>query len=237
MLKGAIARRYAQAIFEIGRKQNTLDRTLDDVREIARLFAHRKLAYLLREPKIPAQRKETAIRQALAPKVLPTSLNLALLVVQRGLVDLMQNIARELEQLVLDDKNQAIAQVTTATKMDEAQLALVKKALERRTGKTILMQTKVEPDILGGVIARVGDQIIDGSVRYRLTTLQQQLLTGVASTHLDFISETEAAEPAATAASNGRDGAGVLQASQEHEADTLEQAPPAKRGKSKKRKK
>jgi F-type H+-transporting ATPase subunit delta len=237
MLKGAIARRYAQAIFEIGRKQNTLDRTLDDVREIARLFAHRKLAYLLREPKIPAQRKETAIRQALASKVLPTSLNLALLVVQRGLVDLMQNIARELEQLVLDDKNQAIAQVTTAARMDEAQLALVKKALERRTGKTILMQTKVEPDILGGVIARVGDQIIDGSVRYRLTTLQQQLLTGVASTHLDFISETEAAEPVATAASNGRDGAGVLQASQEHEADTLEQAPPAKRGKSKKRKK
>src|SRR6266702_4215861 len=147
MLKGAIARRYAQAIFEIGRKQNTLDRTLDDVREIARLFAHRKLAYLLREPKIPVQRKETAIRQALASKVLPTSLNL--------------------EQLVLDDKNQAIAQVTTATKLDEAQLTLVKKALEGRTGKTILMQTKVEPDILGGVIARVGDQIIDGSVRYR----------------------------------------------------------------------
>src|SRR6266702_1688756 len=162
MLKGAIARRYAQAIFEIGRKQNTLDRTLDDVREIARLFAHRKLAYLLREPKIPVQRKETAIRQALASKVLPTSLNLALLVVQRELVDLMQNIA----------------QVTTATKLDEAQLTLVKKALEGRTGKTILMQTKVEPDILGGVIARVGDQIIDGSVRYRLAALQQQLLTG-----------------------------------------------------------
>lgn len=238
MLKGAIARRYAQAIFEIGHKQNTLDRTLDDVREIARLFAHRKLAYLLREPKIPAQRKETAIRQALASKVLPTSLNLALLVVQRELVDLMQNIARELEQLVLDDKNQAIAQVTTATKMDEAQLALVKKALERRTGKTILMQTKVEPDILGGVIARVGDQIIDGSVRYRLAALQQQLLTGVASTNLDSFSEAETAEPAATGARNGRDGAGAtLLTDQGHKADALEPPPPAKPGKSNKRKK
>src|SRR5712691_1516214 len=139
MLKGAIARRYAQAIFEIGRKQNTLDRTLDDVREVARLFAHRKLAYLLREPKIPVQRKETAIRQALASKVLPTSLNLALLVVQRELVDLMQNIARELEQLVLDYKNQALAQVTTAAPMDEQQLNGVRQALERNTGKSILM--------------------------------------------------------------------------------------------------
>src|SRR5229473_6359264 len=158
MLKGAIARRYAQAIFEIGRKQNTLDRTLDDVREIARLFAHRKLAYLLREPKIPVQRKETAIRQALASKVLPTSLNLALLVVQRELVDLMQNIARELEQLVLNYKNQAKAEVTTATPMDETQLTHIKWALERRIGKTIIIHNRVQPTILGGVIARVGDQ-------------------------------------------------------------------------------
>src|SRR6266851_787763 len=157
MLKGAIARRYAQAIFEIGRKQNTLDRTLDDVREIARLFAHRKLAYLLREPKIPVQRKETAIRQALASRVLPTSLNLALLIVQRELVEVMSNIATELEQLVLDYKNEAVAEVTTAAQMDEAQLALVKQALERRTGKTILMQTRIDPRILGGVVARVGD--------------------------------------------------------------------------------
>ena len=223
MLKGAIARRYAQAIFEIGRKQNTLDRTLDDVREIARLFAHRKLAYLLREPKIPAQRKETAIRQALASKVLPSSLNLALLVVQRELVDLMQNIARELEQLVLDDKNQAIAQVTTATKLDEAQLDLVKKALERRTGKTILMQTKVEPDILGGVIARVGDQIIDGSVRYRLAALQQQLLTGVASSNADLPPARDTMEQPTSVVSNGSDataGAPVL-TSQEPETDNV----------------
>src|SRR5438128_4549371 len=165
MLKGAIARRYAGAIFEIARKEKTLDRTLEDVKEITRLFAIRKLAYLLREPKIPAQRKETAIRQALADKVLPTSLNLALLVVQRELVDLMPNIARELEQFVLDYQNKAVAEVTTATQMDDAQLDHIKQALEHRTGKTILMHTRVQPDILGGVIARVGDRVIDGSIR------------------------------------------------------------------------
>src|SRR6266516_3415391 len=189
MLKGAIARRYAQAIFEIGRKQNTLDRTLEDVREIARLFANRKLAYLLREPKIPAQRKETAIRQALASKVLPTSLNLALLVVQRGLVEIMPNIARELEQMVMDYKNQAVAQVTTATQVDDAQMALIKRGLEQRTGKTIIMHTRVQPDILSGVVARVGDQVIDGSVRYRLSALRQKLLNNTTSSSIDFSPE------------------------------------------------
>ncbi len=129
MPKGAIARRYAGAMFDIGLKQHSLERTLEDVRGIAQVFAHRKLAYLLREPKVPAKRKETAIRQALANKVLPTSLNLALLIVQRELVDIMPNIANELDQLVLNYKNEAIADVTTATRIDDAQLTQIKQAL------------------------------------------------------------------------------------------------------------
>lgn len=189
MLKGAVARRYAEAIFGLAIKQNTLERTLDDVREIARLFANRKLAYLLREPKIPAQRKETAIRQQLASRVLPTSLNFALLVVQRELVDYMPNIAKELEQLVLNYKNEAIAKVTTAAPMDEAQQTQITHALEQYTRKKIILQTKVDPAILGGVIARVGDEVIDGSVRYRLSALQQQLLNGVSNANIDFFSE------------------------------------------------
>ena len=186
MLKGAIGRRYAGAIFDIARKQNTIDRTLEDVEGIASLFSNRKLVYLLNEPKIPVQRKEAAIRQALASKVLPTSLNLALLVVQRELVEAMPNIARELKQMVLDYKNQAVAEVTTAAPMDEQQLNEVKQALERRTGKYILLQAKVQPEILGGVVARVGDQVIDASIRHRLAALQQQLLRGVAVGASDF---------------------------------------------------
>jgi F-type H+-transporting ATPase subunit delta len=187
MLKGAIARRYAGAMFELALKKDALERTLDDVQEIARLFSKRTLAYLLREPKVPAQRKEKVLREALSSRVLPISLNLALLVVQRGLVDLMPNIAAELQQMVLDYKNQATAEVTTALPMDEQQQALVKQALEKRTGKTILLSTRVNPEILGGVVARVGDQVIDGSVQQRLQTLKRQLLTGVAMSSVDVL--------------------------------------------------
>jgi len=186
MLKGAIARRYATAIFDLALKQDSLDRTLDDVKEIARVFAHRKLAYLLQEPKIPAKRKETAIRQSLASRVLPTSLNLALLVVQRQLVEGMGNIATELEQMILDYRNEAVAEVTTAVPMDNAQSELVRQSLEQKTGKTIVMNTRVDPSIMGGVVARVGDEVIDGSVRYRLHALQQRLLTDVSSIGSDF---------------------------------------------------
>src|SRR5579875_961762 len=189
MLKGAIARRYAMAVFDLARRNSTIERTLEDVKAIAQLFSNRRLAYLLREPKISTQRKEKAIRQALADKVLPTSLNLALLVVQRQLVDYMPAIAKELEQLVLDYNNQAIAQVTTAAPMDEQQRTLVQKALERMVGESIIMQTRVDPSILGGVIARVGDEVIDGSVRYRLSALQRRLLDGVSEVQSDLFSE------------------------------------------------
>ncbi|HEY1349788.1 MAG TPA: ATP synthase F1 subunit delta [Ktedonobacteraceae bacterium] len=187
MLKGAIARRYAGAIFELALKQDSLERTLDDVQGIARLFARRTLAYLLREPRVPARRKEHVLREALSSRVQPISLNLALLIVERGLVDLMAQIAAELERLVLDHRNQATAEVTTAVQMDKQQEALVRQALETRTGKTILLQTRVDPNILGGVIARVGDQVIDGSVQQRLLALKRQLLGGVAMSGVDML--------------------------------------------------
>ena len=203
MPKGAIARRYAGAMFDIGLKQHSLERTLEDVRGIAQVFAHRKLAYLLREPKVPAQRKETAIRQALANKLLPTSLNLALLVVQRELVDIMPNIANELDRLVLNYKNEAIADVTTATRIDDAELTQIKQALEKRTGKTIITHARVQPDILGGLIARVGDQIIDGSVRSRLAALRQQLLKSALSSGINLPFEV-GSEGQATAADGAK---------------------------------
>jgi F-type H+-transporting ATPase subunit delta len=192
MLKGAIARRYAGAMFDLALKQNTLDRTLDDVQGIAQLFSKHTLAYLLREPKVPVLRKENALREALSSRVLPTSLNLALLVVQRGLVDLMPNIATELQQMVFAQKNQAEAVVTTAMPMDAEQQALVVQALGQRTGKTILLQTRVNPEILGGVVARVGDQVIDGSIQLRLQLLKRQLLNGIATASVDVLDNTTA---------------------------------------------
>lgn len=194
MLKGAVARRYAEAIFDLARKQNTLDRTLEDVQGIADLFSIRKISFLLREPKVSAKRKEKGMREALQSKVLPTSLNFALLLIQRELVEYARNIADELEQLVRNYRNEAVADVTTATQIDAKQSRTIQQALEQRTGKTIIMHPHVDPAILGGVIARVGDQVIDGSIRYRLSVLQQQMLNGVANSHTDFFSPEELAE-------------------------------------------
>ncbi len=191
MLRGAVARRYAAAIFDIARKQNTIDRTLEDVQQIGKLFSNRKISFLLLEPKVPARRKEKALRDALQGRALPTSLNLALLLVQRNLVEYARSIASELEQMVRDYRNEAVAEVTTATQIDATQTRSIQQALEERTGKHIIVNPHVDPSILGGVVARVGDQVIDGSIRYRLSVLEQRLLSGVSSSHTDFFTKEE----------------------------------------------
>ena len=191
MLKGAVARRYASAVFDLAHKYNTVDPTLQDMQELAQVFSNRKISYLLREPKIPIRRKEEALRAALKGRVQDMSLNLALLLVQRELVEYMSSIAQAFEQLVLDYRNQAVADVTTATEVNPAERVMIQRALEQRTGKTIIMQLHVNPAILGGAIARVGDRIIDGSVRYRLNVLEQQLKNDVASSTTEFFTQAE----------------------------------------------
>jgi F-type H+-transporting ATPase subunit delta len=178
VLKGATARRYATAIFEIAVEQGNVDRWRDDVRQIAEYFGNRRLLFVLREPKIPAQRKEAIVRDLLAAKIQPEALNAALLLVERGLADLAPAIAAHFEKLYNDYRGQAVAQVTTAIPLDDDLRAQITGELRQMTGKRILLEERVDPSILGGAIARVGDTLIDGSLRRRFILLRQQIASG-----------------------------------------------------------
>ena len=178
MLKGATARRYATAIFEIAVEQGNVDRWRDDVRQIAEYFGNRRLLFVLREPKIPADRKTAIVRDLLAAKIQPEALNAALLLVERGLANLAPAVATHFEKLYNDYRGQAVAQVTTAIPLDDDLRAQITGELRQMTGKRILLEERVDPSILGGAIARVGDTLIDGSLRRRFILLRQQIASG-----------------------------------------------------------
>ncbi len=178
MLKGATARRYAEAVFEIGREQGTVERWLADLRTLAEYFGNKRLLFVLSEPKIPAPRKEQVVRDLLADKVQPEALNLALLLVERGLAPLGPAIFQAFERRYNDYKGIAVAHVTTAIPLDDTLRAQLAAQLGRLTGKSIQLQERVDPAILGGAIARVGDTLIDGSLRRRFDLLRQQIAAG-----------------------------------------------------------
>lgn len=178
MLKGAVARRYAEAVFDLGVQEGTLDRWLSDLRLIAEAYSNRRLSFILRQPRVPFTRKEAIVRDLLEKQVTPQALALALLLVERELVEVGPKVAEAFEQKLDDYRGQAKATVTTAIPMDERQLQEVASYLQAITGKKITLETKVDPAILGGLVAQIGDTLIDGSVRRRLAQLREQILRG-----------------------------------------------------------
>ena len=178
MLKGAIARRYAEAAFELGVEQQSLDRWLNDLRTIADYLGARQLMFILSEPNIQFERKEQVVRDLLQNKVQRDALGLALLIVERQHVEGVKAVRDEFERLYDDYRGQAHAELTTAAPLDDDLREQVKADLQRVTGKRIILHERVDPTILGGAIARVGDTLIDGSVRRKLSLLRQQILRG-----------------------------------------------------------
>jgi len=178
-LKGAIARRYAEAVFGMGKDQGTIESWRSDIIFLNSILSDRRLAFLLKEPKVPFTTKEAIIRDLAGSKIQKDAIGLGLLIVEHHLVDYMPRIMVEFERLYDEFHNQAKAFVTTAVPLDAAGQNEVIQYLQKLTGKNITIEARVDPTILGGVIARIGDTLIDGSVRQRLEVLREKLVSGV----------------------------------------------------------
>ena len=176
--KTATARHYAEAVFEIGAEAEKLDQWRDDLHRIADYYGNHRLLFVLREPKIAFQRKEAIVRDLLGSQVQHEALNLALLLVERDIADIAPALSKQFDARYNDYKGVAVAQVTTAIPLDDTLRAQIASQLAQITGKRIQLEERVDPAILGGAIARVGDTLIDGSLKRRFNLLRTQIASG-----------------------------------------------------------
>ncbi|MDY6911563.1 MAG: ATP synthase F1 subunit delta [Chloroflexota bacterium] len=172
------ARRHAQAVFEIAVEQNELDKWRSDMNFVADVFGDAELLSVLENPKIRFEDKADVVAKNLTG-ISAMALNLAKLLVQKHRVKIMPQIA--LEYSILVDRHQGIehAQVTTAVEMDFSAESKLKEELSKITGSKVELTTKIDPAIIGGFVARMGDKVIDGSVRNRLQHLKQNIAQAV----------------------------------------------------------
>ena len=168
------ARRHAQAVFEIALEKSTLDNWRSDLDLLAEVLGDEKLLLMLESPKIRFEDKANAIAKNLT-EVDEMALNLAKLLIQKRLVKIMPQISQEYG--ILMDRHNGIehAEVITAIAMDFSTELKVKNQLARLTGSEIRISKQVSPDIMGGFVARVGDRVIDASIRSRLQKLKQNI--------------------------------------------------------------
>ncbi|GIW05437.1 MAG: F0F1 ATP synthase subunit delta [Dehalococcoidia bacterium] len=178
MAETTAARRYAQAVFGIAKDQNRLDGWDADLATIADALHQRELRAALESAKVPFAAKQELVSRVFSGAIDPLAQNLLLLLSQRGRLHLLDDIIAAYRALVDEERGIARARVTTAVPLDESEQQRVAARLAELTGKQIRLETAVDPSILGGLIARIGDKLIDGSTRTRLIALRQRLAAG-----------------------------------------------------------
>ena len=175
MPRAASAKRYARAVYEIALENGDLEGWHEDLGRLAGVLGDRELSALLDAPEVPTTNKLSVIKRVLEGVVGPLALNLVSLLATRNLVGLFPSLLEEYERLLDAHDGIVRAEVATAVSLDEGQRDRVAEALRGLLGKDVRVSSVVRPEILGGLVARVGDKLIDGSTRAKLDEMRRSI--------------------------------------------------------------
>jgi F-type H+-transporting ATPase subunit delta len=172
--KKAHARRYARAVFEIALEKKELDRWQADLEKLVGVMADGTFLAAMNSPSIKFDDKARLMTERLG-KISPTARNLALLLVSRNGAGMAGEIAAEYGRMVDAYHGIQTAEVTTAVPIDDAEKIRLAETLSALVGSQVVVKPAVDPEILGGVVARLGGKLLDGSTRSRLAALKREL--------------------------------------------------------------
>jgi F-type H+-transporting ATPase subunit delta len=177
MITGSVARRYAKAMLLIGIDDGNLDRIGREVRTLAAAMkTSPELTQTLASPVFPRSDREKVLR-ALLDRIGATQavVNFTRLLLDRERVGVLPGISRSLDAMIDERAGRVAAQVRSATPLDEQQQKRLVKTLESLSGKKVEMAVEHDPSLLGGLVAKVGDVVYDGSLRTQLERIRQDL--------------------------------------------------------------
>jgi F-type H+-transporting ATPase subunit delta len=167
---------YARGLFEIARAEGTIDEVEDELFRFARSYeSSDELRNALSDEQIPAAKRQAIVEDLLGGKVTGTTTQLISMVVGSGRSRDLPAIVDKLVARASTSKNLAVAEVRTAIALTADQQTRLAAALANATGKEVNLKVVVDPSVLGGLVATVGDTVIDGTVRTRIEQLKSRL--------------------------------------------------------------
>ena len=174
--RAASARRYAEAVFEIASESGTLDNWSADLATIADFASEHDVAGLLASNRVPREQKLRLLDAGLKAHISPLAMNLVRLLDDRGKMHLARQIQEAYQEMADERRGVAHATVTTAVPLSEDERRAIAQRLSAITGKQVEVTAVVDDRIIGGLVARIGDELIDGSTRTRLLALKRRLV-------------------------------------------------------------
>jgi F-type H+-transporting ATPase subunit delta len=172
------ARRYAEAAFEVAVRDNAVEAWRNELDTAAAIVADERVGRALANPSVPLETRIADAQTTFGRLVGPKVMNLIELMLRRGRIEELPRLAAEFRRL--DDQRRGItrATATSATALTPDEVSALTERLERSVEGKVALDTNVDPNLLGGLVVRLGDRLIDGSVRSRLERLRNQLVSG-----------------------------------------------------------
>lgn len=176
--RDSAARRFAEAAFEVATRDGTLEAWRAELDASVERLGDESTMSVLANPALPVEQRAAAIAGLLEQTASRPVQNLIQLLLRRGRIEELPRVAAEFRRL--DDARLGIthATATSATALTPEEIGALSARLEQSTGGRIVLDVQVDPSLLGGLVVRVGDRLIDGSVRGRLERLRNQLISG-----------------------------------------------------------
>ncbi len=175
MARVASAKRHAQAVFQLAQERNEVEKWRSELRTIAATLSDPQLRPILEDPKFHLSDKEKLISKCL-PEISQLALNFTYLLVAKERLGILEQIVAEYERMADALQGLEHAKVTTAISLNEEDRKKLSQRLAAITGKRVVLTAEVDPAIIGGFVARVGDTLIDGSTRAKLEALKRKLV-------------------------------------------------------------
>jgi F-type H+-transporting ATPase subunit delta len=168
---------YARALFEMSQAEGVADRVQEELFRLRELLkTNPALLEFLKDPNVKREGKRAALAELFGGKVHPIVLNTILTLSDQDRAGRLLHIIEEFETVASSARQKVAGEVTTAIKLDDATLARLAAELSRLTGKNVQLFQKVDPTILGGAVIKVGEQIIDASLRRKLDQIKEMLV-------------------------------------------------------------
>lgn len=167
---------YASALFEVARAEGALDTVEEELFRVARTFeGSDELRSTLTDQAIPVEMRQGVVEQLLGDRASPVTTSLVSFVVGAGRARDLPAIIDRLVEEAADQRDEVVAEVRSAVPLDDAQRTRLAAALSEATKKKVSVKVIVDPSVLGGLIATIGDTVIDGSIRHRLDQMKESL--------------------------------------------------------------
>jgi F-type H+-transporting ATPase subunit delta len=171
-----VIRGYAEALFNVLRAEGELDRVEDELFRFGKLLdTNHELKQALSDQALDRAQRNKVLEELLAEKVSPSTLGLLTFIVGQGRARQMPQILSELSDLAAEARNAVVAEVRSAVPLDDKQRKELAAALSKATNKKVEVKVLVDPSVIGGIVAKVGDTVIDGTVKRRLEQLKEQV--------------------------------------------------------------